>query len=151
MSNSYDCSMKYISCTLVMLYSNKSQFPISHWYILSGSLGFVHFRTKEGHKKLNNGIIEFLDHENIGLDTKILSLRTTEPEILPQNILRVVNFEIVLPAILNFWIKKKGLRCSIMLPMDKIMSIGSLKLEILASTHSEGSHFEFFGSHFRFL
>ena len=63
---------------------------MSHWYMLSANLDFG---TKEEHKKLNNGFIGFLDHENIGLDTKIMSLCTIEPEILPSRHFESGHFE----------------------------------------------------------
>ena len=106
-----------------MLYSKKSQFPINHWYMLSANLGFVHFRTKEEYNKLNNVFIGFLDHENIGLDTKIMSLRTKEPEILPSRHLESSDdFEFFschfrFCKVLD---KEKSLVCSIMLLLDSL-------------------------------
>ena len=50
--------------------------------ILNFLAAILDFSTMKRSTKLNNAFIGFLDHENIGLDTKIRFLGRLEPEIL---------------------------------------------------------------------
>ena len=50
--------------------------------ILNFLAAILDFGTMKWSKKLSNVFIRFLDHENMGLDTKIRFLGRLEPEIL---------------------------------------------------------------------